>query len=130
MYDDVLAEVKAEGKRKAEHGEVMPFDAIPYDRVEEATADTLWKWIGTRANDLFIPPVYPDEPGNPLKKAWTKVVSKVVRCVTFPLSKKVTATNEALRDCIDEMTSVIEDQQKLISDLQKRVDVLERRAEE
>lgn len=130
MYEDVLAEVKAEGAKKAaEYGEVLPFSAIPYERVEEATAETLWKWIGTRANDVFIPPVYPDEPGNPLKKAYSKVVSKVTRCVTFPLSKRVTKTNEALRDCLDEMTSVIEEQQKEIRELRERIDQLEKKGD-
>ena len=130
MYEDVLAEVKAEGAKKAtEYGEVLPFSEIPYERAEEATANTLWKWIGTRANDVFIPPVFPDEPGNPLKKIYTKVVSKITRCVTFPLSKKVTKTNEALRDCLDDVAGVIEEQQKEILELRKRIEALEEHKE-
>ncbi len=126
MYEDVLAEVKAEGAKKAaEHGEVLPFSVIPYEKEKEATAETLFRWTETRANDLFIPAIYPDEPGNPLKKIYTKIVSKIVRCVTFPLTCRVTKTNHALKDCIDEMTAVIEEEHKTIKELQKRISELE-----
>ena len=128
MYEDVLAEVKAEGAKKAaEHGEVLPFSAIPYEQVTDTTAYTLWKRIDEKAPDLFVPPVYPDEPGNPVKRIYTKIVSKLVRCVTFPLTKRVTKTNQALKGCIDEMTVVIEGQQKTIRELEERVAQLEKK---
>ena len=123
MYEDVLAEVKAEGAKKAaEHGEVLPFSEIPYERTEGATADTLWKWFATRTSDVEIPPVITYDTGNPVKKVYSKIVSKVTRCVTFPMTKNMTG---ALRDCLDATASVIEDQQKEIRELRERIARLE-----
>ena len=111
--EKIMEEIRAEARKKGE-GEYVP-------GMEELPTSTL------RQFDWTVSSAYPVTEGNPIKRIYTKIVSKLIRCVTFPLTKRVTKTNQALKGCIDEMTVVIEGQQKTIRELEERVAQLEKK---
>ena len=125
-YERVLAEVSAEAeeKRKA-GGSVLAFSQVPYEKEKEVSAYTLWMRIHHYAKDFFIPPLYPEESRNPVKRIYSKIVSRIALCVTFPMSRKITTAHQSIRGCMDDMIQVIERQQWEINELTRRIDELE-----
>ena len=111
--EKIMEEIREEVRKKGEQEYVPGMDEMPVSTL--------------RQFDWTVSSAYPAGEGNPLKRIYTKIVSKLIRCVTFPLTKRVTKTNQALKDCIDEITVVIEGQQKTIRELEERVAQLEKK---
>ena len=110
--DAIMDEIRAEAEKNGPYYEQLPdFNDQPImePRVKEWTVEC----------------VYPAT-GNPLKRAYTKLVSKLVRAALFPVTERITKTNLEIKTCLDEMASMIEEQRETIEALENRVAELEK----
>ncbi len=126
--EKIMAEIRAEVEKNGPYEDLPSFDEIPIPRLDQPTAPAaLGGSIAARLADVEIPPVYPIPAGNPLKRLYKRVVAKVVRCATFPITVRATETNRMFRDCLNQEAAVIEEQQRQIEALKDRIERLEAR---
>ena len=108
----IMAEIREEAKKHAGEDRVMSFE-----EVKMTSAITPRDWSVTCA--------YPPS-GNPLKRLYTRVVSKASRAALFPLTENLTRIHREMKQQMDEMAATIEDQRAEIDALNERLDRLER----
>ncbi len=108
----IMEEIREEVRKKGPYEPIPGLDDIPTSVL--------------RKTDWTVSCAYPAEGGNPLKRLYMKLVSKVVRCALFPLTNRLTQIHEEMSLRMDEMTGMIEDQQKEIDDLYLRIEQLEK----
>lgn len=109
--DAIMDEIRAEVEKNGPYEQLPDFNDQPImePRVKEWTVEC----------------AYPAT-GNPLKRAYTKLVSKLVRAALFPVTERITKTNLEIKTCMDEMASMIEEQRETIEALENRVAELEK----
>jgi len=116
--DAIMAEIHAEVEKNRSEGlyEDLPdFNDLPImePRVKEWTVECAY------------PPT-----GSPLKRVYTKLVSKLTRAALFPVTERITKTNLEIKTCLEEMASMIEEQREEIEELTRRVEELEKQTGE
>ena len=109
--DAIMKEIRAEAERNSACEELPDFDDLPI--------------MEPRVKNWIVECTYPVT-GNPLKRAYAKVVSKAVRAALFPVTERITKTNLEIKTCMEEMASMIEEQREEIDTLTKRVEELEK----
>ena len=70
----IMEEIREEVRKKGPYEPIPGLDDIPTSVL--------------RKTDWTVSCAYPAEGGNPLKRLYTKLVSKVVRCALFPLTNR------------------------------------------
>ncbi len=123
----IMAEIRETVRKNGPYEELPAFDQIPIpQKAETISAEQLRKRILEKTGDLAVPPVFSAGEGNGLKRLYKRIVSKLVRCATFPLSVRVTQTNAQLRECLELTCGVIERQQAQIDQLSRRMETVEK----
>ena len=110
--DAIMEEIRADVEKNG-----------PYDQLPDFNDQPIME---PRVTEWTVECAYPAESGNPLKRAYTKVISKIVRAALFPVTERITRTNLEIKTCMDEMASMIEEQREEIETLTKRVEELEK----
>ncbi|MBR2823434.1 MAG: hypothetical protein IKE24_07100 [Clostridia bacterium] len=127
----IMAEIRETARKNGPYEDLPGFEQVPIPRkAETVTADVLRKRILDTTGDLSVPPAFPAGEGNALKRLYKRIVSKLVRCATFPLSVRVTETNTRLKESLEITCGVIERQQAMIDQLSRRVEILEKQMHE
>ena len=111
--EKIMEEIREEVRKKGEAEYVPGMDEMP--------VSTLRKF------DWTVSSAYPVTEGNPIKRLYTKIVSKMVRCALFPMGNRLTQIHEEMAMQMDEMRSMIEDQQQEINDLYLRIEEMEKK---
>ena len=111
--EKIMEEIREEVRKKG------GAESVP--GMEELPVSTL------RQFDWTVPCAYPAAEGNPIKRVYTKIVSKMVRCALFPMGNRLTQIHEEMAMQMDEMRSMIEDQQQEINDLYLRIEEMEKK---
>ena len=118
--EKIMEEIREEVRRNGPYERIPSFDDIPVPQEEaEGPVSSLRMFVAERTADLTIPPVFPLEETNPLKRFYKRLASKLVRCATFPLSQRVTETNVRQKECLEAMAQTIEKQQFEIEELKR-----------
>ena len=111
--EKIMEEIREEVRKKGEQEYVPGMDEMPVSAL--------------RKFDWTVSSAYPVTEGNPLKRIYTKIVSKIVRCALFPMGNRLTQIHEEMAMRMDEMMSMIEDQQQEINDLYLRIEEMEKK---
>ncbi len=111
--EKIMEEIREEVRKKGEQEYVPGMDEMPVSAL--------------RKFDWTVSSAYPVTEGNPLKRIYTKIVSKIVRCALFPMGNRLTQIHEQMAMRMDEMMSMIEDQQQEINDLYLRIEEMEKK---
>lgn len=109
----IMAEIKEEVAKKGSVKGLPDFNDIPI--------------MEPRMKEWAVSCVYPAM-GNPLKKTYTKIISKIVRAALFPVTERMTEVNLEVKKCTDDMAGMIEVQREEIDKLTKRIEELEKTA--
>lgn len=122
----IMAEIRREIERKGFYDELPTLDQVPileYRRADSPDADPLRERIAYAMAFCMIPADYPVE-GNGLKRAFKKASQKATRCSILPMSNRISQSNQALLQCLEQAASVIEQQQRQIADMEGRIEKL------
>lgn len=111
--EKIMEEIREEVRKKGEQEYVPGMDEMPVSAL--------------RKFDWTVSSAYQVTEGNPLKRIYTKIVSKIVRCALFPMGNRLTQIHEQMAMRMDEMMSMIEDQQQEINDLYLRIEEMEKK---
>ena len=109
--DAIMEEIRAEAEKHRGKEQLPDFEDQPI--------------MEPRITEWTVACAYPAA-GNPLKRAYTTVISKIVRAALFPVTERITRTNLEIKTCLDEMASMIDEQREEIETLTKRVEELEK----
>ena len=109
--DEIMAEIRAEAERNAAHEALPAFEDQP----------VMASWLG----DVTVACTYPMA-GNPLKRAYGRLVSKLIRVALFPVTERITKINADMKNCIEDMAGMIEEQREEIDALNRRLEELEK----
>ncbi len=109
--DAIMEEIREDAKKHSANGQLPDFEDQPI--------------MEPRVTEWTVECAYPAA-GNPLKRAYTKIVSKLVRAALFPVTERITRTNLEIKTCLDEMAGMIEEQREEIEALTNRVKELEK----
>ena len=118
----IMEEIRAEVRKRGPYEEIPGFDTIP--KTVTTSAADLKKSVEELTADCEIPPSFPPQGGNPVKRLYKKAVTGAVRCATVPLSARVTETNQGMRKALEMAVEVIGQQQRRIEELEKKVEGL------
>jgi len=111
--EKIMEEIREEVRKKG------GAESVP--GMEELPVSTL------RQFDWTVPCAYPAAEGNPIKRVYTKIVSKMVRCALFPMGNRLTQIHEEMALRMDELVAMNEEQGRQIEALKARVEELERK---
>lgn len=107
----IMDEIREEAKKNGAKEIVPAFEDVPMTSAAPKNWDVVCAY----------PPT-----GNPLKKLFSRIVSKLTRCVLFPLTERLTAIHREMRQEMDAMRGTIEEQAKEIEELHRRLDRAEK----
>ena len=107
----IMKEIKEEAKKNSTRGSVPAFEDV--------------KMIPAAPKDWSVSCAYPAS-GNPLKRLFSRIMSKAVRCVLFPLTERLTVIHHEMQQRMDEMAATIEEQREEIDELHRRLDRAEK----
>ena len=107
----IMDEIREEAKKNGANGIVPAFEDVPMMPAAPKNWDVVC--------------AYPAA-GNPLKRLYSKIVSKLTRCALFPLTERLTAIHREMRQEMDAMHATIEEQAKEIEELHRRLDRAEK----
>lgn len=122
----IITEIRRELERKGFYDDLPTLDQVPvleYRRAENLDGGSLRERIANTMALCMIPAYYPVE-GNGLKKAFKKASQKATRCSIFPMSNRITQSNQALLQCLEQAVDMIEQQQRQIADMEGRIEKL------
>ena len=114
--EQIMDEIRREAKELTEQGLLPDFEQI------SEKEPVVYDWAVSCA--------YPVTQGSALKKCYTRIVSKLVRCVLFPITERITQVNQEMKIRMDEMDRIITKQQGEILELRRRVKRLTRETED
>lgn len=121
----IMAKIKEEVAKNGPYEEILPFESIPIEVEQEEKAISVSEVKGlikSKTSNLEIPPVYGIENANPIKRIYKKIVSKIVRCATFPITVRATETNNQLKESLELTLQIVEQQQMQIEKLKKDIE--------
>lgn len=107
----IMDEIREEAKKNSAKGIVPVFEDVPITPAAPKNWDVVC--------------AYPAE-GNPLKKLYSRIVSKLVRCALFPLTERLTAVHREMQQQMETMNAAMAEQAKEIEELHKRLDQAEK----
>lgn len=110
--DAIMEEIREEAGRNRSKEALPDFNDLPI--------------MEPRVSEWIVECAYPVKTGNPLKRMYTRFISKIVRAALFPVTERITKTNLEIKTCMDEMASMIDEQREEIDALIKRVEELEK----
>ncbi len=114
--EKIMDEIRREAKEQMEQGLLPDFEQI------SEKEPVVYDWAVSCA--------YPVTQGSTLKKWYTRIVSKLVRCALFPITERITQVNLEMKIRMDEMDRVMKKQQDEIQELRRRVKRLTREMED
>lgn len=114
--EQIMDEIRREAKELTEQGLLPDFEQI------SEKEPVVYDWAVSCA--------YPVTQGSTLKKCYTRIVSKLVRCALFPITERITQVNQEMKIRMDEMDRIITKQQGEILELRRRVKRLTRETED
>ena len=109
IMEEIRAEVRAKGEAEVPGMEDLPVSTL-------------------RQFDWTVSSAYPVTGGNPIKRLYTKMMSKLVRCALFPMGNRLTQIHEEMALRMDELVAMNEEQGRQIAALQEKVKELESRS--
>ena len=107
----IMDEIREEAKKNGANGIVPAFEDVPMMPAAPKNWDVVC--------------AYPAA-GNPLKKLYSRIVSKLVRCALFPLTERLTAIHREMQQQMETMNAAMAEQAKEIEELHKRLDRAEK----
>ena len=107
----IMDEIREEAKKNGANGIVPAFEDVPMMPAAPKNWDVVC--------------AYPAA-GNPLKKLYSRIVSKLVRCALFPLTERLTAVHREMQQQMETMNATMAEQAKEIEELHKRLDQAEK----
>lgn len=114
--EQIMDEIRREAKELTEQGLLPDFEQI------SEKEPVVYDWAVSCA--------YPVTQGSTLKKCYTRIISKLVRCALFPITERITQVNQEMKIRMDEMDRIITKQQGEILELRRRVKRLTRETED
>ena len=114
--EQIMDEIRREAQELTEQGLLPDFEQI------SEKEPVVYDWAVSCA--------YPVTQGSALKKCYTRIVSKLVRCALFPITERITQVNQEMKIRMDEMDRIITKQQGEILELRRRVKRLTRETED
>ena len=123
--EKIMEEIREEVRKNGPYEDIPSFDSVPCPSLGDqllAKQNAL-----VQQADIYLPPVYPVKGGNPALRLYKKVVSKAVRCSTFPLAVRQNEINENFYLGFSDLLKILNIQNQTIHDLADRVQELENR---
>ena len=132
--EKIMDEIRERVREHGEYESILSFDEIPMPAAETAASPApvggegpLKDRVLRRIGSWLVPWVYPITEKRLPFRIYKRLMSKIARCVLFPLAQRVTETNGNLRAGIEETAAEVDRQQEQIRLLEARLEKLERK---